>query len=90
MTDERVMDKQAIYRQLKTYLAELFEVPDEKITPDARLADDLDLDSIDAIDLIVKLQTMTGRKIKPEEFRSVRTVQDVVDEVHGLLQVDNA
>lgn len=88
--DQRAMDKQAIYRQLKAYLAEFFEVPEEKITPEARLADDLDLDSIDAIDLIVKLQTMTGRKIKPEEFRSVRTVQDVVDEVHGLFQVDNA
>ncbi|QLH38009.1 MAG: acyl carrier protein [Defluviicoccus sp.] len=77
------MDKQAIYEKLMAYLCEMFEVPGEKITP-AALLEDLDLDSIDAIDLIVKLQEMTGKKIKAQEFRSVRTVQDVVDKVHTL------
>lgn len=78
------MNKEAIFDHLKVYLSELFVVPAEKVTPDARLVEDLDLDSIDAIDLIVKLQEMTGKKIKPQEFRSVRTVQDVVDKVHAL------
>ncbi len=78
------MDKQAIYEKLMAYLYEMFEVPREKITPAALLGEDLDLDSIDAIDLIVKLQEMTGKKIKAQEFRSVRTVQDVVDKVHAL------
>jgi acyl carrier protein len=63
----------------------MFEVPPEKVTLDARLFEDLDLDSIDAIDLMVKLQELTGRKMKPEEFKTVRTVGDVLDRVHVLL-----
>jgi acyl carrier protein len=70
-----------IESQLKLYLVEMFEVPREKITRDARLFEDLDLDSIDAVDLIVKLQDLTGRKFKPEEFKSVRTVGDLIDHV---------
>jgi len=67
--------------QLQHYLVEMFEVSPEKITRDARLFEDLDLDSIDAVDLIVKLQDLTGRKFKPEEFKSVRTVGDLIDRV---------
>jgi acyl carrier protein len=70
-----------IESQLQHYLVELFEVPPEKITRDARLFEDLDLDSIDAVDLIVKLQDLTGQKFKPEEFKSVRTVGDLIDRV---------
>ena len=43
-------------------------------------------DSIDAIDMIVHLQKKTGNKIKPEEFKAVRTVQDVVDAVERLFK----
>ena len=75
-----------IYERLKTYLEEMFEVPPEKISMDARLAEDLDLDSIDAVDLIVRLQELTSRKLNPEEFKSVRTVGDVVECVHELLR----
>ena len=75
-----------IYERLKTYLEEMFEVPPEKISMDARLAEDLDLDSIDAVDLIVKLQEFTSRKLNPEEFKSVRTIGDIVERVHELLR----
>jgi len=70
-----------IESQLQHYLVEMFEVPSEKITRDAHLFEDLDLDSIDAVDLIVKLQELTGRKFKPEEFKSVRTVGDLIGRV---------
>jgi acyl carrier protein len=63
----------------------MFEVPAEKIRPEARLYQDLGLDSIDAVDLVVKLQELTGRRISPSRFKSVRTVGDVVDQVHALL-----
>lgn len=53
--------------------------------PDTHLFEELDLDSIDAVDLAIKLQEMTGKRIKPEEFKSVRTVGDVVAAVHALL-----
>jgi len=74
-----------IYQKLKTYLEEMFEVPPEKVSLEARLNEDLDLDSIDAVDLAVRLQELTSRKLTPEEFKSVRTVGDVVDRVHALL-----
>ncbi|MEG9083322.1 acyl carrier protein, partial [Escherichia coli] len=50
----------------------------------ARLYEDLDLDSIDAVDMVVNLQKKTGHKIKPETFKAVRTVQDIVDVVEQL------
>lgn len=80
-----MLSRDEIYEKVSAYLVEMFEVPPEKITPEARLFEDLDLDSIDAIDLIVQLQNLTGRKIKAEEFKTVRTIQDVIDRVHGLL-----
>ncbi len=79
------MSQDEIYKRLRQYLEELFEVPPEKVSRDARLYEDLDLDSIDAVDLVVKLQELTGRRIAPKEFKSVRTVGDVVDRVHDLL-----
>ena len=74
-----------IYQGVSALLIKLFEIEPQAITPDARLYEDLELDSIDAVDMIVHLQKKTGKKIKPETFKSVRTVQDVVDAVAQLL-----
>ena len=80
------MEKELILGKLKGFLVDLFEVPEENITLEARLSEDLGLDSIDAVDLVVKLQELTGQRIKPDEFKSVRTVQDVVDRVYELFE----
>lgn len=80
-----MLSKEDIYAKLCGYLEDMFEVPPEKIAPEARLFEDLDLDSIDAVDLVTKIQEITGRKIKPEQFKTVRTVGDVVERVHELL-----
>jgi acyl carrier protein len=80
------MTRDEIYDTLKGFLVELFEIPEEQISLDAHLADDLDLDSIDAVDLILKLQEFIGRKVSAEQFRSVRTVRDVIDQVYELLE----
>ncbi|WP_369813286.1 MULTISPECIES: acyl carrier protein [Xenorhabdus] len=80
------MEKQAILQEVSQLLVQLFELSPEDITPESRLYEDLELDSIDAVDMVVHLQKKTGRKIKPEAFKSVRTVQDVVDAVEQLLQ----
>lgn len=82
------MQKQEIYQQIKVLLVKLFELDEDDIKPDSKLYEDLELDSIDAVDLIVHLQKTTGRKIKPEMFKSVRTVQDVVDAISQLLESD--
>ncbi|MGF1688557.1 acyl carrier protein [Photobacterium japonica] len=83
MTD---VNRNDVFEQVQNALVELFELDAADITPEATLYQDLDLDSIDAVDLVVHLQNVTGKKIKPEEFKSVRTVQDVVDAVAALLQ----
>lgn len=80
-----MQSRSEIHELLKGLLVELFEVDPEKITPEAQLYQDLDIDSIDAIDLILKLKEMTGKKIQPEAFKHVRTVDDVVGAVHTLL-----
>jgi acyl carrier protein len=74
-----------IFEQLKTVLSGNFEIDPARVTLDANLFDDLDLDSIDAVDLAIKLQEMTGKRVKPQEFKSIRTVGDVVATVHQLL-----
>lgn len=73
------MTQEQLYQEISQLLVSLFEIDPEQIKPEARLYEDLDLDSIDAVDVIVFLQKKTGKKIKPESFKSVRTVQDVID-----------
>ena len=77
-------NQETIYQEVSALLITLFEVAPEDITPEVRLYDDLDLDSIDAVDMVVHLQKKTGHKIKPDTFKAVRTVQDVVDVVEQL------
>ncbi len=79
------MTREKIYEELKKQLVELFEIPEEKIRPEAKLYDDLDLDSIDAVDMIVQLQKVIEKRFKPEDFKNVRTVNDVVDVVEKIL-----
>ena len=78
--------KQEIFEQLKVIIVELFEIDADEIALGASLYEDLDLDSIDAIDMVVKLQELTGKKVKPEDFKSARQVEDVVDAVYELLK----
>jgi acyl carrier protein len=64
----------------------MFELEAEDIKPEANLADDLDIDSIDAVDLIVRLKELTGKKVGPEDFKEIRTVDDVISAIEGLLK----
>lgn len=75
------MTEQEIYRLLSDTLTELFEIEPERVTPDTNLYEDLEIDSIDAIDLIDRIKRETGRKLQAEDFRNVRTVNDVVQAV---------
>lgn len=77
--------KEDVYQQLEQILTEDFEIDAEEIKLDANLYQDLDLDSIDAVDLVVKLREITGKKISPDAFKAVRTVEDVVNEVFELI-----
>jgi len=76
--------KEALFLELQDVFVELFELDKEAVTLEATLYDELDIDSIDAVDLVVKLKEVTGKKIQAEEFKAVRTVSDVVDAIYGL------
>jgi acyl carrier protein len=76
--------REEIFETLKQILTEMFEIKADDITPTASLNQDLDIDSIDAVDLMVRLREMTGQRIQPEEFRNVRVIQDVVDVLYRM------
>lgn len=80
-----MMTKDEIFPQLRTILAEMFELDEADIKPDSQLYDDLDIDSIDAVDLIVRLKKETGKKIDPEIYKQIRSVQDIVDALADLM-----
>jgi acyl carrier protein len=81
------MTQDDIFEKIKEILVHEFEIDAGAVTPEAQLFTDLDLDSIDAVDLLVKMKEYTRENIDPELFKHVRTVQDVVDVLFPLVQV---
>jgi len=79
------MTNEELFAMLSNILEEAFEVEVDDITLEANLYEDLDLDSIDAVDLVVKLREQTGKKIEPDDFKQVRTVEDVIVAIKKLL-----
>ncbi|WP_313517976.1 acyl carrier protein [Pseudomonas sp.] len=82
-----MQNRDEIFATLRDALVELFELEPERVTPDAHLYQDLEIDSIDAVDLIDHLKRQTGKKIAAEDFKSVRTVADVVEAMHKMQAV---
>jgi acyl carrier protein len=74
-----------ILRQIQAIMKELFELPPERVQPEAKLVDDLELDSLDALDLAVKVEESTGHAFDEAKLRSLRTIQDVIDALSELL-----
>ncbi|WP_374336873.1 acyl carrier protein [Leeia sp.] len=79
MTDQTILD------HIKQILSENFEIDPERVHAGANLFTEFDLDSIDAVELAIGLQKLTGRRIQPQDFKEVRTVGDVIAAVQQLL-----
>ncbi|MDG9884376.1 acyl carrier protein [Pseudomonas putida CSV86] len=77
--------REDIFNTLRDALVELFELDAGRVTLDANLYEDLEIDSIDAVDLIDHIKRQTGKKIAADEFKAVRTVNDVVEAVFRLV-----
>ena len=73
-----MLSQEHILSTLREWMQDLFEIEPETIQLESNLYSDLDVDSIDAVDLIVKIKELTGKQVKPEDFKNVRTVHDVV------------
>lgn len=77
--------KEQIFDEVSKILVEELEINANDVKLEANLFEDLDLDSIDAVDIAVRMQKFTDKKLSPEEFKKIRTVNDVVEAVYGLL-----
>lgn len=80
------MTQEEIFAALKALLVESFEVDPESVRPEAALYEDLEVDSIDAVDLAGQLHRITGQRLSPDDFKKVRTVHDLVTAVHQTMQ----
>lgn len=79
-----MLTEQQVLEKLREWMQDLFEIDADKIQLTAQLQRDLDVDSIDAIDLVVKIKELTGKQVNPEDFKNVRTVQDVVTVIQNM------
>ena len=78
------MESEALYARIKEILIDQFEVDESAISMDANLYEELEIDSIDAVDLLVQLKELTGKKISPDVFKDVRTIGDVMNALSVL------
>ncbi len=85
-----MQSREDIFATLRDALVELFELDADRVTLEANLYEDLEIDSIDAVDLIDHIKRQTGKKIAAEEFKAVRTVGDVVEAVYRVVNTEAA
>lgn len=83
------MDKKEIFEILKQALIELFEINESKITMEARIYEELEIDSIDAIDLMLYIKQKTGFQMEASDFNEVRTLGHIVDIVAQKINEKN-
>ncbi len=82
---DKKYSKEDIFNKLCSILEEEFEIDKSLLSGSANLFTDLDLDSVDAVDLAVRLQQFTDKRISPEEFKQIKTLDDVVESIYNLL-----
>jgi acyl carrier protein len=85
MTAISTMSKTEIHTWVADTLHAMFEIDHSAVTAQANLYTDLDIDSIDVVDLAVKLKELTGKRLSPEVFKTIRTVENLVDAIADLL-----
>ena len=80
--------KEDIFNQIRDELVNLFDLDSSEIQPEVKIFEDLGLDSIDAVNLVVRIQEITGERIQPAEFREIQTIQDAVELAYKLSIVE--
>ena len=79
-----MLTQEQVLAQLREWMQELFEIEPEDIQLDSNLYEDLGVDSIDAVDLVIKIKELTGKQVEPDDFKAVRTVQDVITVIQNM------
>lgn len=80
------MTNEEVFAKLKDILVKDFDIDESLVKPEALIADDLDLDSIDAVEMIVKIKPFINGKIEPEDFKAIKTVDDVVKLIQPMMK----
>lgn len=78
-----MMNRQEIEAKVKAFLIDDLEIDEDKITDDARLKEDLGIDSLDFVDIVVIVEKNFGFKIKPEEMQGVTTLKQFCDYIES-------
>ena len=84
------MRRGEIFDQVRKILQTEFAVDEQVIVPDARLKEDLDIDSLDAVVLATHLEQAIGLVVEEDRLEAIRTVQDIADMVEELLERERA
>ena len=82
----RIMKREELFGHIKDTLVKEFECDESAIVPEARFFEDLDLDSIDAVDLVVRLRNKHDIEMNADDFKSIRTVGDLVDVLERITE----
>lgn len=83
------MDRQQIFDKVAHSMAELFDLDRSKLTMESKF-EDLEITSLDAIDLLVELQAATGKKVSGAGLRQIRSIGDLVVLIEANLAPDPA
>jgi len=75
-----------VFDQVRKILQTEFALDEQVVVPDARLKEDLDIDSLDAVVLAIHLEQLTGVVVEEDRLEAIRTVQDIADVVEELLE----
>ena len=78
------MSEDAIYTKLKEIMILEFQLNADSISPEKLLSEDLELDSLDSVDLLLSLGDYLNEKLDPSLFKNARTVQDMVDSLKSV------
>ena len=79
------MERTEIEKKVREFLIEDIEIDEEKIVPEARLKEDLGIDSLDFVDIVVLVDRQFGFKIRQEEMKGIRTLSDFCDYIEGKI-----
>ena len=82
--------RESLLARITVILQEQFDVEPDSISLAARLREDLDIDSIDAVNLMIELKSITAKKITLENFHQVKTIGDLIEAVLAFLSQDQA
>ncbi len=77
------MERNEIEEKVRDFLIDDLEIEEEKIAPEAKLKDDLGIDSLDFVDIVVIVEKNFGFKIKPEEMHGVTTLKEFCDYIES-------